>query len=48
MEIFLAHFPRYGKSFSTLWKNRPDFSTVWKIRIFPKGPSRNQDMCIPS
>ena len=31
MENFFAIFPRYGKNVSTLWKKRPDFSTVWKI-----------------
>ena len=40
MENYFAIFPRYGKIFSTLWKNRPifprngksfsDFSTQWK------------------
>jgi len=36
MENFFAIFPRYGKYFSTLWKKRAEFSTVWKIflRIF--------------
>jgi len=29
MENFFAIFPRYGKIFSTLWKNRPVFSTQW-------------------
>ena len=28
MENFFAIFPRYGRFFSTLWKNRPDFSTL--------------------
>jgi hypothetical protein len=37
MEKFFADFPRYGKKFSTVWKNlggrggwRQDFSMVWK------------------
>ena len=35
MENFSAVFPRNGKTFSTLWKNRPYFSTVWK-KSFPQ------------
>jgi len=30
MENLFEIFPRYGKYFSTLWKNRPIFSTQWK------------------
>ena len=30
MENFSAVFPHNGKKFSTLWKNRPCFSTLWK------------------
>ena len=30
MENLFGIFPRYGKYFSTLWKNRPVFSTQWK------------------
>ena len=30
MENVSANFPRHGKKFSTSWKNKADFSTLWK------------------
>lgn len=30
MENFSPIFPHHGKNFSTVWKTRPEFSTVWK------------------
>ena len=53
MEKFFAIFPRYGKSFSTVWKNlgrsgrlRQKFSMVWKHffhTVEKTGPPRFRD-----